>query len=96
MLSEKHRKQLRKLAHHRKVIVIIGQHGLTDNVMAEIDQALATHELVKVRVNAGEREERNAMIDRIAQQTHSDVVQRIGHIGVFFRRAEKPRIEFNK
>ena len=95
MLSEKHRKQLRKLAHHRKVIVIIGQHGLTDNVMAEIDQALSVHELVKVRVNAGEREERNALIDRIAQQTHSDVVQRIGHIGVFFRRAEKPRITFS-
>ena len=95
MLSEKHRKQLRKLAHHRKVIVIVGQHGLTDNVMAEIDQALAVHELVKVRINAGEREERSAMIDRVAQQTQSDVVQRIGHIAVFFRRAEKPRIEFS-
>lgn len=94
MLSEKHRKQLRKLAHHRKVIVIIGQHGLTDNVMAEIDRALDAHELVKVRINAGEREERNAMIDRIARQTQSDVVQRIGHVGTFFRRAEKPRIEF--
>lgn len=93
MLSEKHRKQLRKLAHHRKVIVIIGQHGLTDNVMAEIDQALAVHELVKVRINAGEREERQEIIDRIAQQTHSDVVQQIGHIGVFFRRSENPRIE---
>lgn len=95
MLSEKHRKQLRKLAHHRKVIVIIGQHGLTDNVMAEIDQALEAHELVKVRVNAGEREERHAMIERVAQQTHSDVVQRIGHIAVFFRRAEKPVIQLN-
>ncbi|MEJ2361087.1 MAG: YhbY family RNA-binding protein [Gammaproteobacteria bacterium] len=92
MLSQKHRKQLRQLAHHRKVIVIIGQHGLTDNVMAEIDQALEVHELVKVRVNAGERATRDAMIDRIAEQTHSDVVQRIGHIGTFFRRAEKPRI----
>lgn len=93
MLSQKHCKQLRKLAHHRKVIVIIGQHGLTDNVMAEIDQALEKHELVKVRVNAGERAARDAMIDRIAAQTHSDVVQRIGHIGTFFRRAETPRIE---
>ena len=83
MLSEKHRKQLRKLAHHRKVIVIIGQHGLTDNVMTEIDHALEAHELVKIRINAGEREERNGMIDRI------------GHIGVFFRRADKPRIAFN-
>jgi len=96
MLSEKHRKQLRKLAHHRKVIVIIGQHGLTENVMAEIEQALEVHELVKVRVNAGERETRNAMIDQIAQQTRSDVVQRIGHIGTFFRRAQTPRIALAK
>lgn len=93
MLSEKHRKQLRKLAHHRKVIVIIGQHGLTENVVLEIDQALTAHELVKVRINTGEREERAALIDRIAAQTHSDIVQRIGHIAVFFRRAEKTRIE---
>lgn len=95
MLSEKHRKQLRKLAHHRNVIVIIGQHGLTDNVMSEIEQALEAHELVKVRINAGERDARYAMIDRIAAQTHSDLVQRIGHVAVFFRRAEKPRIELN-
>lgn len=93
MLTEKQRKQLRKLAHHRKVIVIIGQHGLGDNVMAEIDNALTVHELVKVRVNAADREARNAMIDTIAQQTKSEVVQRIGHIAVFFRRADKPRIE---
>lgn len=92
MLSQKHRKQLRQLAHHRKVIVIVGQHGLTDNVMAEIDLALEAHELVKVRINTGDRATRDAMIDRIAEQTQSDVVQRIGHIGTFYRRAEQPRI----
>lgn len=93
MLTEKQRKHLRKLAHHRKVIVIIGQHGLGDNVMAEIDNALTVHELVKVRVNAADREARNAMIDTIAGQTQSEVVQRIGHIAVIYRRADKPKIE---
>lgn len=87
-ISQKQLKQLRQLAHHRKVIVIIGQNGLTDNVMNEIDQALEAHELVKVRVNAGDRAERNDMIDRIAQQTQSTVVQRIGHLGVFYRKSE--------
>ena len=84
-ITQKQLKQLRQLAHHKKVVVIIGQHGLTDAVMLEIDQALETHELIKVRVNAGDREERNTMIDRIAQQTQSDVIQRIGHIAVFYR-----------
>jgi RNA-binding protein len=86
-ISQKQLKELRQLAHHRKVIVIIGQNGLTDNVMQEIELALDAHELVKVRVNAGDRNERNAMIDRIAQQTQSDIVQRIGHLGVFYRKA---------
>jgi len=87
-LSQKQIKQLRKLAHHLKVIVIIGQHGLTDNVMHEIDSGLEIHELLKVRINAGDKQERNQIIDQIAQQTGSDVIQRIGHVGVFYRPSE--------
>lgn len=85
ILPQKQLKQLRKLAHHKKVVVIVGQHGITDNVMAEIDQALDAHELLKIRVNAEDREERNSMIDRIAQQTTAQVVQRIGHVAVLYR-----------
>ena len=93
-ITQKQLKQLRKLAHHSKVVVIIGQHGLTDGVMEEINNALDIHELIKVRVNAGDREERNRMIDTIAMQTHSEVIQRIGHVAAFYRRAEKPVIQF--
>jgi len=91
-ITQKQLKQLRKLAHHLKVIVIIGQHGLTDNVMHEIDNALEIHELLKIRINAGDKAERNKIIDQIAQQTQSDVIQRIGHIGVFYRPAEDPKL----
>ncbi len=91
-LTNKQLKQLRKLAHHLKVIVIIGQHGLTDNVMQEIDSNLEIHELLKVRVNADDREERNELIDLIAQQTQSEVVQRIGHVGVFYRPSAEAKI----
>jgi len=92
-LNQKQLQQLRKLAHHRKVVVIIGQHGLTDNVMEEINNGLDIHELLKVRVNAGDREERNKLIDTIALQTHAEVIQRIGHVAVFYRKAEKPVIQ---
>jgi len=91
-LSQKQVKELRKLAHHLKVVVIIGQHGLTDNVMHEIDNALEIHELLKIRVNAGDKDERNQLIDQIAQQTGSDVIQRIGHVGVFYRPSEEKKI----
>lgn len=87
-LTQKQLKQYRQQAHHKKVVVIIGQHGLSDNVVLEIDQALETHELIKVRVNASDRDERNTLIDQIAQRTQSQVIQRIGHIAVFYRQAQ--------
>ena len=87
-LSQKQIKKLRKLAHHLKVIVIVGQHGLTDPVMFEIDNALEIHELLKIRINASDKTERNQLIDRIAQQTQSEIVQRIGHIAVFYRQGD--------
>jgi len=89
-------KFLRKLAHSRKVIVIVGNAGLTENVLVEIDNALNTHELVKVRINAGEREERAAMIEQIQQHTQSTIIQTIGHVAVFYRPAEKTVIELPK
>lgn len=95
-ITEKQRLYLRKLAHHRKVIVIIGQHGLSDNVISEVDLALQHHELVKVRINTSERELRRELIGQIAGRTRSDVVQQIGHLGVFYRRAKNPQIVLPK
>ena len=89
-------KHLRKLAHNLKVIVIVGGAGLSENVLAEVDNALNTHELVKVRINAGEREKRTAMIEQIQQHTQSTIIQTIGHVAVFYRQAEKPVIELPK
>jgi len=91
-LSQKQIKTLRKLAHHQKVIVIVGQHGLTDPVMFEIDNALEIHELLKVRINASDKLERNKLIDKIAQQTQSEIVQRIGHIAVFYRQGDENKL----
>ena len=88
-LSQKQIKELRKSAHHLKVVIIIGQHGITDNVMHEIDNALEIHELIKIRINAGDKQTRSEMIDQIAQQTSSDVIQRIGHVAVFYRLNEE-------
>lgn len=91
-LSEKQKKHLRALAHQRKPIVIVGAAGVTDAVIAEVDAALSRHELVKVRVNAGDRAARQEMVEAIRHRTASEVVQTIGHVASFFRRAEKPVI----
>jgi RNA-binding protein len=84
---------LRSRAHHLKPVVLVGQNGLTDNVVAEIGNALDAHELIKVRVAAGDRDARNAMIAEIVRATGAQLIQSIGHVAVLFRRNEKkPRL----
>jgi RNA-binding protein len=92
-LSEKQKKHLRGLAHSREPIVQIGQAGLSPAVAAELETALGAHELVKVRARVGDRDERDRILADLAQKTGSTLVQRIGNVGVFYRRhKERPRI----
>jgi RNA-binding protein len=87
-LSEKQKKHLRRLAHPLSPIVMLGNAGLTDGVVNELDRALTDHELVKVSARVGEREARNAALDVLANRTSSALVQRVGHVGVFYRRGK--------
>jgi RNA-binding protein len=92
-LSEKQKKYLRGLAHARDPIVLIGQSGFSPALAKEMDQALSAHELVKVRARVGDRDERNAIFTQLATETRSQMVQRIGNVGVFYRRhKDKPKI----
>ncbi|MDC7219207.1 MAG: ribosome assembly RNA-binding protein YhbY [Spirochaetales bacterium] len=84
-LTKKQIRQLKSLVHHLNPVVIIGQNGLTDAVFNEIDITLNTHELVKIRLNAGDRDERQTMIDAICNQCHAELVQSIGHVAAFYR-----------
>jgi RNA-binding protein len=87
-LSEKQKKHLRRLAHPLHPLVMLGNAGLTDGVVGELDRALADHELVKVSARVGERTARDAALEELARRTHASMVQRIGHVGVFYRRAK--------
>ena len=92
-LNERQKRHLRGLGHALKPVVITGNAGLTENVLAEIDQALTHHELIKVRINAADRDERAAMIETICAQTQGQAIQCIGHILLIFRRnPKKPRV----
>lgn len=92
-LNEKQKKFLRGLAHDREPVVMVGQAGLSDAITRELDTALTAHELVKVRARVGDRDARDLALTELATQTRSELVQRIGNIGVFFRpRPGKSRI----
>ena len=92
-LSGTQRRYLRGLAHGRAVIVQIGRVGWSEGLSRELDGALTTHELVKVRARVGDRELRDELLARLASETSSTLVQRVGNVAVFYRRcSERPRI----
>ena len=68
-LTEKQKKHLRRLAHPMNPIVMLGNAGLTDAVVAELDRALTDHELVKVSARVGERDARNDALAMLASRT---------------------------
>ena len=87
-LSKSSIKNLRAESHRLKLkpVVMIGQHGLSDNVHTEIDIALDHHELIKIRVPGQERDDKKAMIDGICKKHQADLIQGIGNVAVLYRR----------
>ena len=91
-INSKQRRALKAEAHHLKPVIRVGQHGVTEGVVAETHITLDTHELIKVQVQQGEREDRNAAIKELCQQTDAELVHSIGKIFVLYRkRVDKPR-----
>ncbi len=78
------KKKLRAAAHALNPVVMIGQSGLTEAVLAELEQALNTHELLKVKVRA-ERGERKLICEKMCASTGADLIQSIGQIAVIYR-----------
>ena len=84
-LSKDKKKQLQKKASILKPIIMIGQKGLTDAVLAEIDNALNIHKLIKIRIRGLHKKESEKQCLKIEQQLNADVVHQIGFITVFYR-----------
>ena len=78
------RKQLKAMAHSLKPVVMIGQSGLTSQVISEINCALDCHELIKIKIRA-EREDRKHIQEQIATQTGAEIIQNIGQVAVVYR-----------
>ncbi len=79
------RTTLRSEAHALKPIVLIGEAGLSEAVMKEIDAGLNSHGLIKVRVFGDDREARAAMYDTICTTLKAAPIQHIGKLLVIYR-----------
>ena len=84
-LTARERSFLKARAHPLEPIVTVGHDGLTDAVVKEIDRALGVHELIKVRVNAGDRTARRTLFEEIAARTEAEAVQQVGKVLVLWR-----------
>ncbi|MBI3044458.1 MAG: ribosome assembly RNA-binding protein YhbY [Betaproteobacteria bacterium] len=79
------RRALRAKAHHLHPVTMIGGAGLTPAVLKEIDLALKSHELIKVRVLGDDRQRRETLAAEICAALDANPVQHIGKVLVLFR-----------
>ena len=74
-LSTKQKQHLKGLAHPLKPVVLLGSNGLTEGVLAEIEQALEHHELIKVKIATEDRETKTLIVEAIVRETGACNVQ---------------------
>lgn len=82
--SQNHR-QLIAEAHALQPVVMIGQKGLTEAVITEIDRALFDHELIKIKIDADSKEGRLQITKAIESRLQATCLRVIGHIAIFYR-----------
>jgi RNA-binding protein len=96
-LNNRQVRYLRGLAHPLRPTVMIGNKGLTDAVVAELELALTHHELVKVQIAGDDREQRAGFAEELVRRSGAEPVQKIGKIVCLYRRnPESPGIELPK
>ncbi len=92
-LSSFQRQYLKGLAHHLKPVVQIGKNGLTDRVFADIDRALFSHELIKVKFQ-DHQEKKEVFSQAISHELEGEEVGKVGNMVIFYR--EHPQQERRK
>ncbi len=89
-LTPAQRQDLKGRAHALEPVVLIGASGLTPPVLAEINRALDSHELIKIRVAGGDRRERERILSEVCAAADAAPVQHIGKVIVIFRERPAP------
>jgi RNA-binding protein len=89
-LSSRDRARLKARAHALAPVVRIGHAGLTEELAAETERALAAHELIKVSVAAADRDERVAVGDALAARVDAVAVHRVGKVLILWRPRPEP------
>lgn len=95
-LNSKQISHLRALSHNLNAVVMIGNNGLTEKVLNEIEVSLKAHELIKIKVHGDDRALRSKMLEEICEKTGAVAAHHIGKQLVIYRPTDKPKILFPK
>lgn len=95
-LNSKQVRYLRSAGHALNPVVMIGNNGLSETVLNEIDRSLNAHELIKIKVAGDQRELRVQMLQEICDKLGAAAIQHIGKQLVIYRPATEPKIVFPK
>lgn len=91
-LTPPQRQFLKGLAHATRPVATIGDKGLTEAVLKEIDRALASHELIKIKAASDQRDTRQAWLTKICTALSAAPVQQVGKMLIIYRPSEKAGI----
>lgn len=95
-LNKKQIQYLKGKAHSLKPIVLLGNNGLTEAVVAEIDYALGHHELIKVKIPTEDKETKALIVEAICREANATKVQVIGKTLVLYRQSDEKKIHIPK
>ena len=90
-LSKSQVKKLKSLVHHLHPVILLGAKGLTDQVHAEIKQALFDHELIKIKLNSKDKAEKENLAKLICEKHSATLITQIGHVIAIFAPSEKEK-----
>jgi RNA-binding protein len=88
-LTGKQRRELLRISHALTPSVTIGKNGLTDAVVAALNEALEAHELIKLRFQ-GFKSDRRRIAGELATQTEAALVKVVGNVAVLYRPKPEP------
>ncbi|MDO9592869.1 MAG: ribosome assembly RNA-binding protein YhbY [Erysipelotrichaceae bacterium] len=89
MLTAKQRSYLKSLANPLKPLIQIGKDGINERVMAQLDETLTSHELVKVSVLENSQLSAKAIALEVCQLSRAEFVQAIGNRFTLYRKNHK-------
>ena len=84
-MNERQRKDLRRRGHSLKPVVTVGERGISDALVQELDQQLEHHELVKIRLRSGDKAARRETLAALCNSTNAELIQSIGMVGLLYR-----------